>query len=118
VDLWLNQVNTLYKKVEGIILQLSSFDDSCRQIRRWIEETNQRLTIPGVKEGHNQVCIHACIHFVNFAQHIFITHYSIIRQSKIWNQWSNLEMVVRRMYDGCNVLYDIMYNIMRENMEY
>ena len=45
-DRWeshLDQVNNLYKKVEGIILQLSSFDDSCRQIRRWIEETRLRL---------------------------------------------------------------------------
>ena len=42
----LDQVNSLYKKVEGIILQLSSFDDSCRQIRRWIEETRLRLTTP------------------------------------------------------------------------
>lgn len=46
-DRWethLDQVNGLYKKVEGIILQLSSFDDSCRQIRRWIEETRIRLS--------------------------------------------------------------------------
>ena len=40
----LDQVNALYKRVEGIILQLSSFDDSCRQIRRWIEETRVRLS--------------------------------------------------------------------------
>ena len=55
IDDYFHQVNTLYKKVEGIILQLSSFDDSCRQIRRWIEETHVRLTLPGAKEGHNQV---------------------------------------------------------------
>lgn len=39
----LDRVNSLYKKVEGIILQLSSFDDSCRQIRSWIDETRARL---------------------------------------------------------------------------
>ena len=52
-DRWeahLDEVNGLYKKVEGIILQLSSFDDSCRQIRRWIEETRKRLLEPHAEE--------------------------------------------------------------------
>ena len=42
----LDKVSSLYKKVEGIILQLSSFDDSCRQIRSWIDETRARLAAP------------------------------------------------------------------------
>lgn len=56
-DRWeshLDQVNGLYKKVEGIILQLSSFDDSCRQIRRWIEETRKRLTQPHGEEEEEE----------------------------------------------------------------
>lgn len=56
-DRWeshLDQVNSLYKKVEGIILQLSSFDDSCRQIRRWIEETRKRLNEPDIEEEEEE----------------------------------------------------------------
>lgn len=53
-DRWethLDEVNNLYKKVEGIILQLSSFDDSCRQIKRWIEETRLQLAEPAHVKG-------------------------------------------------------------------
>lgn len=56
-DRWeshLDQVNGLYKKVEGIILQLSSFDDSCRQIRRWIEETRKRLNEPNAEDEEEE----------------------------------------------------------------